>query len=83
MVEKDAEGEEDALVNSSTGFKEWQSEERSRGTSSQKEERSRGFGSQKDGESTSCSSGCCASLGTICCRGHRRKDNKGKYAACQ
>ena len=67
MVEKDAEGEEDALVNSSTGFKE----------------RSRGFGSQKDGDSTSCRSGCCASLGTICCRGHRRKDNKGKYAACQ
>ena len=66
MVEKDAEGEEDALVNSSTGFKE----------------RSRGFGSQKDGDSTSCRSGCCASLGTICCRGHRRKDNKGKYAAC-
>ena len=77
MVEKDAEGEEDALVNSSTGFKEAGEEE------CQSKERSRGIGSKKNGESTSCSSGCCASLGTICCRGHRRKDNKGKYAACQ
>ena len=69
MVEKDDEGEEDALVKNSTGVNE-PSEERTL---------SREVGSQGKGESTSCSS-CFASLGTICCRGHRRKDNKGKYS---
>ena len=76
MVEKDDEGEEDALVKNSTGVnepsEECQSEERTL---------SREVGSQGKGESTSCSSSSCfASLGTICCRGHRRKDNKGKYS---
>ena len=73
MVEKDDEGEEDALVKNSTGVNE----------PSDSEERtlSRGVGRQGKGESTSCSSSSCfASLGTICCRGHRRKDNKGKYS---
>ena len=72
MVEKDEEGEEEALVNNS-GEEQAQASRVINGQTSQGE---------KKGESTSCSC-CCASLGSIWCRGHRRKDNKGKYdAAC-
>ena len=71
MVEKDKEGEEEALVNNS-GEELAQASTGNGGVTGQGE---------KKGESKGPCSCCCASFGAIWCRGHGRKDNKGKYDA--
>ena len=74
MVEQNEEGEKDALVNNA-GLKECSEGDNSKGVINSQE-------TEKEREKKGGSSCCGASLGAICCRSHRGKDNKGKYVAC-
>ena len=78
MVEQSEEDERDALVNNA-GLKECiegegTSEDRGVNGSQTDEKQGEKQGGKRE---ESC---CGASLGTICCRGHRGNDKKGKYA---
>ena len=75
MVEENYEDERDALVNNA-GLKECIEGE---GTSEDRGVNGSQTGEKQQEEKREKS--CCgAFLGAICCRGHRGKDNKGKYA---
>ena len=79
MVENNEEGEEVALVNSD-GSKDASEEEN-------KCERrgSRCLSSSswtKEGEGGRDPTSCCGPLLGCCCRGQRKKENKGNYVAC-
>ena len=75
MVEQNEEGEKDALVNNA-GLKECsEGEGTCEGVIDSQE-------TEKEREKKRGSSCCGASLGAICCRSQRGKDNKGKYVAC-